>query len=616
MSTLPQHIENLQARLPAMQGDELLAAMLKLAKWYNYVDTSHTLAYSNEVMALAINKPNTIYRVKAQLSAGIAMLSNRKVAEAITLVNEAAQKAVDIGDTKLITLAKVYTLMLCPYNKEVDGNTLIVELDDSAEVQNDLALKCQYHQSASDFLREGDLQQAGVHLFHALECSKALKEPWLEGLILCKLGILAERRQDSATAGQFYNDSLPLLIQHGCTQYIFQVYVCMSKLMIGKKEFDEAIRYAELSYKEAAGINFKSAMDFALMHKATALLWQKRLDEAEPLVHSIIQNGADKQIQGSLLNMLSNMYVQKDELQKGIDYALKSYELRKDIIRPMDEMTYNEKMYKLYLRVENHKEALKHFELFHNRKLLLANENSMATMAEMQAKYEAEKKDAELQKTKLQQTESELKALKAQMNPHFIFNSLNSIQEVFFTGDKRLANEHLSRFSQLMRNILRASSRHSLTLHEEISMVNEYLALEALRLGDAFTYNITCDSTVDIYTFEIPPMILQPFIENSIKHGLQHKEGIKQIDVKFSYNNNEQKLLCIIHDNGIGRNASAIINTKRIGHQSFATSATSRRFEILNNTSEQKFAYYYTDNTDSEGNATGTTVHISLPVEY
>lgn len=615
MHTLTEHIDKLKAKLPSLQGDAALAAKLQLAKWYNYIDTSHTLAYSNEVMASTVLDPKNVYGVKAQLSAGIAMLSNRKVAEAIELLADAEQKAKAIGDKDLVALTQVYNLMLCPYNKAVDGDALIAELDNSGSIQNDLALKCQYHQSTSDYLREKDLQQASVHLFHALECSKVLNEPWLEGLILCKLGIVAERRQDDATAEQFYKDSLPLLMAHGCTQYVFQVYVCMSKLMIGKKEFEEAIRYAELSYKEAASINFKSAMDFALMHKATAMLWQKRLDEAEPLVHSIIAGGADTQIQGSLLNMLSNMYVQKDELQKGIDYALQSYELRKAMIRPMDEMTHNEKMYRLYVKVGNYKEALKHFELFHNRKLLLANENSMATMAEMQTKYDTEKKDAELQRTRLENIESELKALKAQMNPHFIFNSLNSIQEVFFTGDKRLANEHLSRFSQLMRNILRASSRQSLTLQEEINMMEEYLALEALRLGDTFSYNVTYDSAVDIFTMEIPPMILQPFIENSIKHGLQHKNGVKQVSINFDYDDNEEKLVCTISDNGIGRSASAIINTKRIGHQSFATSATSRRFDMLNSTREQKFAYYYIDNTDSEGNATGTTVHISLPIE-
>lgn len=612
MSNLKQHIEQLKADLQSLHGNEKLAAMLQLARWYNFVDSNQTLQYSNAILAATETDPDNHIRIQAQLSAGIAMLSNRRIPEAIVAVKEAEDRAIASGNKYLIALAAIYNLMLCPFNNAMKGKELIEQLDSDAEILGNMQLKCQYHQSAADFLRESDLQQAGVHLFEALHTSRILQQPWVEGMVLCKLGMNMETRQNMDAAQQFYADALPLLQQNGCTQYVFQVHICMSKLMIGKKEFERAIEYAALAYKEAASINFNSGMDFAQLHKITALLWMKRSDEAEPLAEALLNSNAANTIKSSLYGMKSNMCVQKGDTHQAIEFALLSYEHRKDIIRPVDEMTHNEKMYKLYARIEDYKKAFEYFQLFHDRKLLLANESNMATMADMQAKYDADKKDAELQKTKLENIESELKALKAQMNPHFIFNSLNSIQEVFFTGDKRLANEHLSRFSQLMRNILRASSRQSLTLQEEINMMEEYLALEALRLGDVFSYNITYASAVDIFTMEIPPMILQPFIENSIKHGLQHKEGVKQVSVNFDYNDDEQMLLCTISDNGIGRSASAIINTKRIGHQSFATSATSRRFEILNNTSEQKFAYYYTDNTDSEGNASGTTVHISL----
>ncbi len=615
MKTLRQNITELEQQLVTLSGDEALTAKLQLARWYNFVDSNRTLFYSNDIVESTATAPDNHIRIQAQLSAGIAMLSNRRVTEAIATVKEAEGRAIALGNKNLIALASIYNLMLCPFNNAAKGKELIAVLDNDAEIHNNLPLKCQYHQSAADFLRESDLQQAGVHLFKALKCSKQLQQPWAEGLVLCKLGMNSESRQDLEAAQKFYADALPLLEENSCTQYVFQVHICMSKLMIGKKEYERAIEYAELAYEEAATISFNSGMDFATLHKITALLWMKRIEEAEPIAANLLNSNAANTIKSSLYTMMGNICIQKGDTLGAIENSVLSYELRKDIIRPVDEMTHNEKMYKLYVRTENYKEALKHFELFHNRKLLLANESNMATMAEMQAKYEAEKKDAELQKTKLQQTESELKALKAQMNPHFIFNSLNSIQEVFFTGDKLLANEHLSRFSQLMRNILKASSRQYLSLHEEIQMLQEYLALEALRLGESFTYTIEHDDTVDVFTFEIPPMVLQPFIENSIKHGLQHKEGAKQVKVSFTFDDAEQILICVISDNGIGRQASSIINQKRVGHQSFSTSATARRFEMLNTTSQQKFAYYYTDNSDALGNATGTEVHIRIPID-
>ncbi len=356
-------------------------------------------------------------------------------------------------------------------------------------------------------------------------------------------------------------------------------------------------------------------MDFATLHKITALLWMNRTEEAEPIANALLSSNAANTIKSSLYGMKSNMCVQKGDTNGAIEFALLSYEMRRDIIRPVDEMTYNEKMYKLYARIENYQEAFRYLELFHARKLLLANESNMATMADMQAKYDNEKKELELKEIKLQQAESELKALKAQMNPHFIFNSLNSIQEIFFLGDKQLANEHLSRFSQLMRNILKASGRKMVTLHEEIQMLEEYLALEALRFGESFSYSISHDENVSIYTLDVPPMIIQPFAENAVKHGLQHKKGNKTLSIHFSFDETQSIITSVVADNGIGRAASEAINKKRVAHQSFATSATSRRFEVLNSNSAQKFNYHYVDTVNSQGMPAGTEVHITMPVE-
>lgn len=615
MTKLKELVWQMEYNLNTLAGSQAAAAQLQLAKWYNYIDSNRTLYYSNQILATPTATTTNDVIIQARLSAAVAQLSNRKVTEAIALVKEAEDMACSAGNTHLMAAAAIYNLMLCPYNNAILGNELITTLENNPEIQSNSALKCQYHQSASDFFRESDLPKAGVHLFEALSYSKQLQQPWIEGTILCKLGMLAERKQDLDAAIGFYNDAEKLLVTHGCTQYVFQAQICMSKLMLTKKDYPQAITYAQQAYATAATIQFKSGMDFATMHHATALLWQKRIDEAEPIVLALVQHGTDQHMQGSLLNMLSNLYVQKNDLHKGIEYALQSYALRKENIRPQDELSHHEKMYKLYVRTENYKEAFQYFELFHNRTMMLANQANVAVVAEMETKYNTEKREAELQKIKLQQAESELKALKAQMNPHFIFNSLNSIQEVFFTGNKTLANEHLSRFSQLMRNILKASGRNSITLHEEIEMLNEYLALEALRIGDTFTYSITLSEGVDVFTMEIPPMILQPFIENAVKHGLQHKQGAKNITITFNWQDENQTLICLITDNGIGRQASAKINEKRTGHNSFSTSATTRRFDMLNSASTNKFEYHYTDNTDAQGSAAGTTVTISIPVD-
>ncbi|MBP6730441.1 MAG: hypothetical protein KA149_00190, partial [Chitinophagales bacterium] len=292
MKKLNQLISELEVQLPILTFEEGLAAKLQLARWNNFIDSNRTLKYSNDIIASTTATPDNPFRIQAQLSAGIAMLSNRRVAEAIATVKEAEDRAIATGNKNLAALASIYNLMLCPFNNAARGKELVALLDNDPDINNSLQLKCQYHQSAADFLRESDLQQAGVHLFKALDCSKQLQQPWIEGMVLCKLGMLTENRHDLEAAQKFYADALPLLKEHGCSQYVFQVHICMSKLMITKKEYELAIQYAELAQNEAATINFNSGMDFATLHKITALLWMNRTEEAEPIANALLSSNA------------------------------------------------------------------------------------------------------------------------------------------------------------------------------------------------------------------------------------------------------------------------------------------------------------------------------------
>lgn len=614
MKKLYEIVAELEKQLPSLGPEERLSAHLQLGKWYNYIDSNRTLAYSNHIIDHTTSSPQNEIRIQAQLSASIALLSNRKVIEAMDIMKDAEVHAAATGNKRLMILVSIYDLMLCPFNKAVKGEEIISSLVGATEIENDLSLKCQYHQAAADFLRESDLQQAGVHFFEALNCAKLLQQPWVEGLMLCKLGMLAENRQDFEVAQQFYNEALPLLKYHGCTQYIFQVHICMSKLMISKKQYEQAIQYAELAYNEAAKIDFNSGKDFAMMHKITALLWMERTDEAEPLATAILNSDAANTIKSSLYGMLSNMYVKKHDTQKAIEYSLLSYEMRRDIIRPVDEMTYNEKMYKLYARVENYKEALRYLELFHDRKLQLANENNMAIMADMQAKYDAEKKEAELREVKLQQAESELKAIRAQMNPHFIFNALNTIQSYIYLKDNHNASNYLGKFSRLTRMILDMSNHEVVSLKDELEALTLYLQLERMRFEEVLTFNISIAEALDTESIKLPAMLIQPYIENAIKHGLLHKKDNRELYCSFELKGDN--LIVCIDDNGIGRQRSLEMNaTKGEDHKSFATAANAKRFSLLNKNSDDTIGVVYTDKTDADGRPTGTLVMLTIPVQ-
>ncbi len=190
------------------------------------------------------------------------------------------------------------------------------------------------------------------------------------------------------------------------------------------------------------------------------------------------------------------------------------------------------------------------------------------------AKQKTEVEKEIIEKEKI---ESELKALRSQMNPHFIFNSLNSIQDLILQEETDKSYDYIVLFADLVRNTLNYSNTRLIPIQKEIEFLEIYLRLEQLRFKDTFQYNIVYNDSENI---EIPSMIVQPFIENSLIHGLLHKQGEKRINITFQLK--DKYLECTVVDNGIGRKESEIIR-KRQGkkHDSFSLEAIKKRFNIL-----------------------------------
>lgn len=203
---------------------------------------------------------------------------------------------------------------------------------------------------------------------------------------------------------------------------------------------------------------------------------------------------------------------------------------------------------------------------------------------------------------------SEIKALRAQMNPHFIFNSLNSIQQFIFTNKKEEANEYLSEFAKLMRMMLEHSKENFIAVAEELQFLRLYLKLEQHRLGNRFEYNISFNEEFIIETCYIPSMVLQPFVENAIVHGLAPKSGQGMLDIKFELLN--KNLLCKIKDNGVGRkNLSKSISDKH----SFAIKATQDRINAINSAHHTKVHFKIIDLTNTTNESNGTLIEINFP---
>jgi len=202
--------------------------------------------------------------------------------------------------------------------------------------------------------------------------------------------------------------------------------------------------------------------------------------------------------------------------------------------------------------------------------------------------------------------------LRTQMNPHFLFNSLASIQNFIVKEKPGLASDYLSRFSKLVRQILKNSVEEWITLEDEINSVENYLELQKVRYRDLFDYTIEIDEAIDPETILVPPMLAQPFIENAIEHGLKTKEVKGNIDVRFIRKN--QTLVLEIEDDGIGREKAQEIQLKQNSdHKSMATSITQERIKVLNRKLKHKIKFEIFDLKDGEGKATGTRVVFEIP---
>ncbi len=209
--------------------------------------------------------------------------------------------------------------------------------------------------------------------------------------------------------------------------------------------------------------------------------------------------------------------------------------------------------------------------------------------------------------------ESELRTLRSQINPHFIFNSLNSIKAYILKDRQLEASEYLTDFSTLMRAILQQSKVKFITLSEELETTLLYVKLENLRFENGFTFNFSIDESIDTDEILIPPMLFQPYLENAIKHGLMSKNDDRILNLSIKQKTKEE-LLITIDDNGIGREQASLQRKNTLKHQSMGMSINDERVQLLGVTNDLHISIKIIDKKSNKGISEGTTVEINLPI--
>ncbi len=210
--------------------------------------------------------------------------------------------------------------------------------------------------------------------------------------------------------------------------------------------------------------------------------------------------------------------------------------------------------------------------------------------------------------------EYEQKALHLQMNPHFVFNCLGSISSFIVQNGTDSAIKYLSKFSKLMRLTFEYSKGYLIPVDKEIESLQNYLELEQLRFNNKFEFTIHSSTAIED-DMALPPLLIQPFVENAILHGMVPKEGNGKIEVNFNVINNQ--LICTIIDDGIGFNKSKELKENSVkAHQSMALEITKKRLEMMENTTSKKSEVKIEELKDTNGNPCGTKVELNLPLQY
>ena len=423
---------------------------------------------------------------------------------------------------------------------------------------------------------------------------------------------------------------------------------------------DAALKNYHLSLNYNNQINSKIGKIICGYSIANVLIKDKKYTQALTTVDTVLQlaiKEKDKYYLSNTYNTLglaqlnlNKLQAAKENLETALNIATK-FNIHTIIVKANENLSF------LYAKKENYQKAYFYFKKAKDEDAKTLNERNLAYVNELITKYDKQRSEnqikdlakknqiAQLQITKnrtlwiiafsvfmliavvvfsidkqkgLKNEKKVLSlkqdALRSQMNPHFMFNALNSIKLYIIKNNQKKATSYLNKFSKFMRKILEASDLQETSLKEEIETMKLYLSLENIRFSNEISFNVKTDSSLNLETIKIPPLVLQPFLENSIWHGLSSSKKRKKITI-FIQKISSEYVLINIEDNGIGRKASTKIKAKKhINRKSIGINLTKDRLTNFVKNKKNNYSVFYKDLEDKNRNSLGTKVIIKLPL--
>ena len=553
--------------------------------------------------------------------------------EGLRYYNESIKAAQQAGDDELLTtalhnLSEVY-LSKSNYAKGIELQFKILKI--AEKLQEPKGIADGLSSIGGIYLTLTDSKKAQIYLDKALKIYQTINHSNGIATVYYHFAEIAriDKNYPEALRWLFESDRL----ENGARKN--KTYAKIGLIYFIQKDYDHALLY----YNKALKVIEKSENlnDLSEVYNEIGRVHLARNNHAKAAVYLQKAIGLAEKVKAnktliSAYGLLAQAAADGNDFKKSLYYFRKSTAL-KDSLAAVDsknvllQADFDYETQKKEAQINALSQQKKISELEHQRQIILltivvAGLVLVVAIVILQFKrFKAAKENEMLKRSLLETektfraemkaTESELKALKSQMNPHFIFNALNAIQQEFMYGDKRAANEQMGNFTALTRQILTVSGKKKIPLATEIDLLEKYLELEKMRFDSDFSYTISVAPDIDDQYVNLAPMLLQPLVENCIKHGLLHKKGKKEIAISFALDHDQTHLICEIEDNGIGRKKSAEFKSHN-KHNSFSTDSIRQRLQLLNQTENGGESLQYEDLTDESQRVTGTKVIVKM----
>jgi len=505
---------------------------------------------------------------------------------------------------------------------------LILEINQYLTTEKNNRLQCYAFVREGFFLLQTHQYERASDIFNkALNCFNPdqktnVKDFYFLSMAHSGLGHVYDHTQDIAKAKISYGKAVQLCEAENISVRLSWHYLHLGNCYLSEGNYDEAIVYFSKASGSKDDIS-RAARAAAFANLGICAFHQKYFEQSLEFLSKAEDayqeaNVNDYKNNSVIQNWRAKVYVGLGDHEKAMHHFLKASEqaMKQDDFHQQAQICRDISDY--FKQRNDYKSAFEYLSL-HNSFLSKAqNEINQRMLMEISIKYETERKEKETELLRLQATELQLKALRAQMNPHFMYNALNSIQNFITSYEVTSAAQYLAKFAKLMRQSLDYSELQVISLEKEIAFLEDFLYInQKLRFNDMLEYKVIIDDDLEDDIIGVPPMIVQPYVENAIEHGLRtRKQGKVTVSIEPD---GDDMLLVSIEDDGIGRNKALAMQADGIygnKHQSRGTGITEERLALLKTADGQQGGVTIIDLLDDiTGEPKGTRVIIHIPIQ-